>query len=277
VRLLAQTGQVTEALSHGRRLRDRGFMTPLLAQHLGDVLAISNEKEEALRTYSEIVEFDPSNPASRRLVGDSFLRHGWYPAAYRQYRTLADLDPKNPLNWMRLAAAAAGTGRIDEALRLEREVSSGEGSPGPNDPRLWARLWSAARLGLLLQDPTPAGGKTAVDSIVRKLKELQLFSGPGTLALLTWQDLDASLVLTGKEAEKDKLAGEVTDAGASGLYGLLVSTDAWNRNTWSARFKSDPRGRSVKFSVVELNWDGKAFSVKVKPGEVKPEAVEAAI
>jgi tetratricopeptide (TPR) repeat protein len=271
VRLLADAGQVSEALSHGRRLRDRGFMTPILAQCLGDVLAQAGERDEALRTYSEIVEFDPANPASRRALGDAFLRHGWYAAAYRQYRTLADLEPKNPLNWLRLASSAAGSGRIDEALRIEREVATDEGSPGPNDPRVWARLWSGARLGLLLDDPTPAGGKPALDSIVRKLKELQLFSGPGTLALLTWEDLDASLVLSGKEAGKESLAGEETDAAATGMSALLLNKDAWDRLRWSVRWRNDARGRPAKYAVVELNWDGKSFAVRVHRGEVKPD------
>ncbi len=275
VRLLADTGQVSEALSHGRRLRDRGLMTPLLAQCLGDVLAQAGERDEALRTYSEIVEFDPANPASRRVLGDAFLRHGWYAAAYRQYRTLADLESKNPLNWLRLASAAAGSGRIDEALRIEREVAADEGSPGPNDPRLWARLWSAARLGLLLDDPTPAGGKQAIDSIVRKLKELQLWSGPGTLALLTWEDLDASLVLAGKEAGKESLAGEMTDAAPTGLDGLLLSKEAWDKRSWSVRWRSDARARPVKFALVELSWDGKTFAVKIHRGEVKPDQQDA--
>ena len=49
------------------------------------------------------------------------------------------------LGWLRLASAAAGDGRIDEALRLERKVASGQGTPGPSDPRLWARLQSALK------------------------------------------------------------------------------------------------------------------------------------
>jgi len=277
VRVLAESGQVSEALSHGRRLRDRGFMTPMLAQQLGDVLAGAGEREEALRTYSEIVEFDPGQPASRRVLGDSFLRHGWYAAAYRQYRTLADIEPKNPLNWLRLASAAAGTGRVDEALRLEREVAAGEGTPGPNDPRLWARLSSAARLARLLEDPTPAGGPSATESIVRKLKELQLFSGPGTLATVVWEDLDAQLVLTGREGDKDKLAGDATDAGPAGLYALLLTREAYERNTWAVRWKAETRGRTVKYAMIELNWDGKAFSVKIRRAELKPDQTEVAI
>jgi len=271
VKLLAQKGDRQEALAYGRRLRDRGFMTPTLAQQLGDVLADAGEQEEALRTYSEVVEFDGDNPASRRVLGDIFLRQGWYAAAYRQYKTLTDLDPKSPASWLRLANAAAGAGRVDEALRLEREVSNGEGSPGPNDPRYFARLWSATRLGLLLSDPAKAGATP--DAIGRKLKELQLFSGPGTLALVTWDDLDARLSLVA-EIEKDQtkqetLLGESTDAGTTGLFGLLASTEAWEKRTWTVRPKTDaPGARAVKFRVVLLTWDGKAFSVKVKKGEL---------
>jgi len=39
-----------------------------------------------MRTYSELVEFDEANPVSRRLLGDIYLRHGWYGEAYRQYK-----------------------------------------------------------------------------------------------------------------------------------------------------------------------------------------------
>lgn len=265
VKLLAQKGDRQEALAYGRRLRDRGFMTPTLAQQLGDVLAEAGEQEEALRTYSEVVEFDGDNPASRRVLGDIYLRQGWYAAAYRQYKTLTDLDAKNPTSWLRLASAAAGAGRIDEALRIEREVQSGEGSPGPNDPRYFARLWSAARLGALLSDPGKAGATP--DAIARKLKELQLWSGPGTLALVTWDDRDARLSLVAEE-QKDKhetLLGESTDAGAVGLFSLLASTDSFEKRAWTVRPKADVL-RPVKFRVVLLSWDGKAFGVQIKQG-----------
>jgi len=271
VKLLSRTGQRQEALSYGRRLRDRGFLTPSLAQQLGDVLYEANEKDEALRTYSEIVEFDGQSPASRRVLGDILLRQGWYPAAYRQYKTLTDLDGKSPVHWLRLATAAAGAGRVDEALRIEREVASGEGTPGPADPRYFARLWSASRLGVLFATPSLAQGTTP-DAIARKLKELQLFSGPGVLALLTWEDLDARLQLVAADDKKETLAGEVTDAGVTGLSGLLTSSAAWEKTTRAVRWKSEPLGRAVKFQLVTLTWDGKAFKVLVKNGTLGADA-----
>lgn len=269
VKLLARSGQKTEAVAHGRRLRDRGFLTPTLAQQLGDVLADSGDEEEALRTYSEIVEFDGQSALSRRVLGDIFLRQGWYPAAYRQYKTLTDLDGKNPLAWLRLANAAAGAGRVDEALRIDREVAGGEGTPGPNDPRMFARLLSASRLGFLLDKPDPAAGVTA-EAVSRKIKELSLFSGPGTLSILTWEDLDAQLVVGTADEKKEQLAGEATDAGAVGLYSVLSSPDAWERVAHAARYKSEILQRKVPFRVVTLAWNGKEFKVATKKGELRP-------
>jgi hypothetical protein len=181
---------------------------------------------------------------------------------------------------MRLAAAAAGAGRTDEALRVEREVQGGEGTPGPDDPRQWARLWSAARLGVLLSDPTAAGGESAKAAIGRKLKELSLFSGPGTLAMLTWEDLDARVEIasTPEIGKQETLLGETTDAGPTGLYAILASSDTWSRGAWTARWKADaPMGRSVKARLVVLTWDGKAFSVQVKPIALAPDAKATAI
>lgn len=287
VKLLVQDGKRADALAYGRRLRDRGLLTPTLAQALGDVLADAGESDEAMRTYSEVVEFDPTSPVSRRVLGDIFLRRGWYGAAHRQYKTLTDLDPQKPAAWLRLAAAAAGTGRVDEAFRIEHDVASGEGTPGADDPRYWARLWSAARLAQLLADPSKVGGAQgqgqgqgqgeAAEGITRRLKQLQLFSGPGTLAIVAWEDLDARLTLVNADAKKETLTGEPNDAGETGLFALFVQTDAWQRGPWAVRWKADPPGRDVKYRLVTVAWDGKGFKVEVKPGTARASERQEAI
>lgn len=266
VKILARSGQRNEAIAHGRRLRDRGFMTPTLAMNLGDVLADAGAMEEAMRTYSEIVEFDGQSRDARRTLGDIYLRQGWYPAAYRQYKTLTDLDSKNPLAWLRLADAAAGAGRVDEALRIEHDVASGEGTPGPSDPRVFARMLSAARLASLLK--TPETGATP-EAIGRKLKELALFSGPGSIALLTWDDLDARLVLGAADEKKENLAGEATDAGAVGLYAVLHAPQVWEVTPHAVRYKGELQQRAVRFRVAVLSWDGSAFRVDIKEGKLE--------
>ncbi len=277
VKLLASVGRTQEAIAHGRRLRDRGLLTPVLAEELGDALVVAGERDEALRTYSEVVEFNGDDPLSRRVLGDLFLRNGWYDAAYRQYKTLTDLDSKSATSWLRLAAAAAGAGRVDEALRIEREVQSGEGSPGPDDPRYWARLWSAARLGTLLNDPRAAGGVESKDAIARKLKELGLFSGPGTLALLTWEDHDSRLVLGAADLKKEDLKGEPTDAGPAALYGVLLGQGEWEKKPWAVRWAADPPARPVPFLVTVLSWDGRTFGVKVSRSQIKPDDRQATL
>lgn len=69
-RLLAATNHLEEARVHAGRLKEQGLLTPLLVRELGDILAREKLDDEALRTYSEIVEFDPRSVASRRLLGD---------------------------------------------------------------------------------------------------------------------------------------------------------------------------------------------------------------
>ena len=114
------------------------------------------------------------------------------------------------MSWLRLAAAAGGSGREDEALRIERQVASAEGVPGPNDPRGWARMLSAARLGRLLADKSAPAGQ--IESVSRKLKELGVFSGPAALVILTWEDYKAALSLVGLDGDKEAPAGEPTVA-----------------------------------------------------------------
>jgi Ca-activated chloride channel family protein len=277
VRLLAEANQKDEALAIGRRLRDRGFMSPALAQSLGDVLAINGFTDDAVRTYSEIVEFDPLSADSRRLLGDIYLRHRWYPAAYRQYKTLTDiaLTPVEPLTWLRLAAAAAGSGRVDEALRIQRQVATAEGTPGPNDPRAFARLLSAAHLGRLLAEANAPPGQS--ESVARKLKELQLWSGPSALCILTWEDFESPLALVSLEGDKEAPAGEVSDAAPAGLAAVLLPTAELSRLRFVARLRGDPRGRDVAVVFHTLVWDGKTFNVKVHPAVLSAKDKEIAL
>ncbi|MCB9606722.1 MAG: VWA domain-containing protein [Polyangiaceae bacterium] len=270
VKLLSLAGHKDEALAHGRRLRDRGFITPQIARKLGDVLARAKLDAEAVRTYSEIVEFDPESAPSRLLLGDIYLSHGWYAPAYRQYKTLGELQPNSPLGELRLAAAAAGAGRVDESLRIQRQVASAEGTPGPNDPRLWARLWSAARLARLMVDPPPpTPGQPEVDparrkaNIERKLKELQLFSGEGTLVILTWEDLTATVQLMTLDGKAAIATGDVTRAAPVGLSSALIPNSDYARLTYEAQLMSELSDDPIGLVRQDITWDGKSFSVKV--------------
>ena len=264
VELLAEAGRTTEAMTLGRRLRDRGLLTFGIARKLGDVLARAKLDSEAVRTYSEIVEFDPLNLKSRVLLGDIYLGHGWYEPAYRQYKTAADASPDSAVAWLRLAAAAAGSGRVDEALRLERKVASAQGRPGPADPRRWARLWSAARIARLMAEP-PKTKPPSQASLERKLKELGLFNtGPGTLVLVTWEDLRSDLLLVTNVDEQAVALGEATDAAVTGLSAVQLSPADVGRAQLSLRLRSLPRRDPIGVVVHLITWDGKKYDVKLE-------------
>jgi hypothetical protein len=271
VRLLMQSGRGEEAVALGNKLRDSGFFNPELARQLGDVLVLANRQEDALRTYSEMVEFDAGNHASRQLLGDTFLAHGWYDAAYRQYETLVEATSKQPLALLRLAAAAAGSGRVDEALRIERRVASAEGTPGPDDPRRWARLWSAARLGELLRQS--GGDPQHGAQIQRELKDLQLWSSTGALVLLTWENLQADLTLAAQQDGRPVALRDTTDAADIGLYAAYVTSSS-ALSKWLARRTGPTLSSAVKLRLHTIAWDGTRFTVTRVDRSLSPEQLE---
>jgi hypothetical protein len=247
-------------------------------QQIGDLLVAAKRDRDAERAYSEIVEFAPRDPAARQLLGDIYLRHGWYELAYRQYRTLTEMRPDDPLATLRLAAAAAGAGRTDESLRLERKVSGGEGEPGPTDPRRWARLWSAVRIARLMLAPAapgePAGMK---ESMERTLRRLQLLASPGVIYVLTWEDLDARLAFSLKEGDKELTSPDRTPAGPIGLAALaLPPTTAASLNALVTR-QAGAVGRPVKYTITAIVWDGQRMSVSAAPGTLEAKDATLAV
>ena len=255
IRLLTEQGKLEEAIARGRRLREQGLMTPVLAQQIGEVFVAHGQPEQAQRVFSEIVEFDPRSPGSRRLLGDIFFRHHWFDRAYRQYEDLVEMTPDDALAIIRLARAAAGQGRTDEALRILRKVAAGEGRPGADDPRRFARLHAAVYLAGLLADND---SKTPAASVARELGRLQLFDAPATWTLLVWDDLGARLTLTSDPPQP--LAGDAIDAGATGLFALQAPASGLPPMT--VRHQGLVLDREVAFTAFTVAWDGKEFKVE---------------
>jgi tetratricopeptide (TPR) repeat protein len=266
VKLLARAGKADEALLFSRKLKAAGLLTPRLVLALGDLQADAGQTDDAIRTYSEIVEFDPRNLTARQLLGDVFLAHAWYDLAYAQYQTLAEMAPDHLMAQLRLAAAAGGAGRTDEALRIVRKVARAPGNPGPNDPRLFARLAAASLMARLLAEPPKAAdARRLVESMSRDLAELQLFQGPGTLVLLTWQDLAADLVLTTRAGSKgESTAGEAADAAAIGLSSLLLPPGKRASLPLQAHLRSAAASRPLALELVTLEHDGRGFKASLK-------------
>ncbi|HEX7598782.1 MAG TPA: tetratricopeptide repeat protein [Polyangia bacterium] len=277
VKLLARTGHGDEALLFSRKLKAAGLLTPHLLLALGDLQADAGQTDDAIRTYSEIVEFDPRNLAARQLLGDVYLAHGWYDLAYAQYQTLMEMAPDNLLASLRLAAAAAGAGRTDEALRIERKVVRAPGTPGPHDPRLFARLAAAAHMArLMAAPPKDADPKRLVESMSRDLAELQLFQGPGTLVMVAWEDLAADLIArsTGKG---DAVAGETIDAAPVGLSALLLPSGKRETASLQAHLRSAPPSKPLRLTITTITHDGKGFQVSSKSVELAAGQADLAI
>jgi tetratricopeptide (TPR) repeat protein/Mg-chelatase subunit ChlD len=256
-----------EALALSLKLREEGRATPALMQEIGDLLARAGKGDEAMRAYSEIVEFSPRDPAARQLLGDICLRHGWYDLAYRQYKTLSQDRPDDAVASLRLAAAAAGSGRVDEALRLERKVAGGEGEPGPSDPRRWARLHSAARIAQLMVSGAK-GSESARQSMERSLRRLQVWGSPSVLFLVTWEDLEVRLELSVSAAGRDVPSTDRVDAAATGLVSASTAPLEGKSATVGVRWRSGPGDRVVRLRVTAIVWDGKRLSMASQEGKL---------
>ena len=264
IRALVGADKAAEALAVALKLRVDGMATPLLMQQIGDLLHGEGRPVEAKRSYSEIVEFAPGDPAARRLLGDIYLRHGWYPESYRQYKTISRLAPDDVQAVLRLDASAAGSGRVDEALRTERKVAAGDGEPGPSDPRRWARLWSAARIARLMLGRGQKG-ESVHQSMERSLKRLQVLTSPGVLFLLTWEDLEARLVLsTGDDLPRT----DRVNAGSTGLMALMTRPVTGRQITLRVSRGGGPAGRAVPFQVAVIRYDGKGIKVTNTRGKL---------
>ena len=261
IQLLSEQGKLEEALARGRTLREQGLMTPVLAQQIGEVFVAHEQVDEAQRIFSEIVEFDADNPQSRALLGDIFLRHGWFERAYRQYEDLVAIRPDDPTAAIRLARAAAGAGRVDEALRVLRQVAAGEGRPGADDPRRFARLHAAVLLARLLSTPDP---KIPEASVARELGRLQLFAGAASWTFLVWDDLGVRLALAADPSAP--LAGDLADAGVTGLF--AVQLPAGGGPPLQVRHQGHTLGRPVTYERITVHFDGRAFKVERESGRI---------
>jgi tetratricopeptide (TPR) repeat protein len=276
LRQLVRSGRTSEALALGQRVKESGLLTPDLVRRLGDLLARDRQTEQAQRVYSELVEFAPDDRNARQMLGDAYLAKRWFDPAYRQYQLLTELSPEVPLFWLRLATAAAGAGRTDEALRLERRVAAAEGTPGPNDPRRFARLLATNQLATLLLETQRANadGKLSgrVDAISRELKELSLLSSPGRLVIASWLDPMTDLLLTMLTDKDTAGVGELTDASGIGLQAVWLSPAEAARARTHVIRRSSLGEYPVEILLSVIDWDGKAFKVERRSLSLLPEA-----
>ncbi|MEM9190443.1 MAG: AgmX/PglI C-terminal domain-containing protein, partial [Myxococcota bacterium] len=181
--LLEETGKLQEARRLARELRADPLADARVRTAVGEFWRRQDNDEEARRVFSEIVERAPLDPWARRRLGDLYRAHGWPDDAYREYQTLRRLRPGDPSVLLDLAAAAADAGRVDEALRLEQELSESAASDRAAGAARYARLWNQVRLARL-RGSADATLRPRIQERMRRAGVLR--NPPALLVALTW-------------------------------------------------------------------------------------------
>lgn len=182
-----------------RRLRHRADATAHVYTSVGEYYLRLSQREsgapaardadEARRTFGELVEFAPDDPAARRRLGDLLRAHSWYDEAFRQYETLAQLTPDDPTVPLLLASAAQGMGRIEEAVSWAEKAGATAAPDGTSPLSKAARATASAFLAWAQDDATRAGKKDDADKLRARAKRLAGTDGApegSVRVLVTW-------------------------------------------------------------------------------------------
>ena len=180
--LLEELDRIPEARRLAHRLRAHPLADAAVYAAVGEFHLRQGDEREARRVFSELVEGAPYDPWARRRLGDLYRAHGWHDDAYREYTSLSRLTPSDSSVLLLLARAAAGAGRVDEALRLEQRLAE-QSEPGKFEGVSGvAQLWTLVRLAGLSLDE--AASEEAIEQRMRSTGLLR--TAPSAIALFTW-------------------------------------------------------------------------------------------
>jgi Ca-activated chloride channel family protein len=200
---LEDAGDDAGARELGRKLRARpdadarvrtavGELYLRLAARAKDAAQKALDEGEARRAFGEIVEFSPDDPIARRRIGDLLRAHGWYDDAARQYETLARLSPDDASVPILLAAAAQGTGKLEEAVKWTEKAGAAGSPDAEQGPARTARAFAATYLAWGRLDAIAAGRAEEAKALSARLVRVRSVerSAPeglrGTRVTLTW-------------------------------------------------------------------------------------------
>lgn len=193
---LERQERFAEAKRFARTLREDPLTDAGVRTALGEMYLRLGDEGEARRVFGEIVEFAPQDALARRRLGDLYRAHGWFEEAYLQYRTLASITPDDPSVSLLLAQAAAGAGRVDEALRLEQGIAASmDPSAGAGLGRV-AMLWSSVRLAELRKAARDEGDDERLEALKSRMRRSGVTRHAGAFrATLVWSHPEAGLSL----------------------------------------------------------------------------------
>ena len=251
--LFEEAGALGEARRLAEGIRKDEYTDARARTLVGEFFLRQGDQAAAKRVWSEIVEFAPFDPYARRWLGDLYRAAGWWEEAYRQYETLAHLTPDDPGVSILLAAAAAGAGRVDEALRLEARVASASEPGSAEGHARIAMLWSAVRLAEMRMTARSADDDAKMAKLLARAHRGGTLREAGALrVVLTWAHPDAGIELWTSSpgtalARPEDLGGE---------YGI----ESWNLDrvegatTIEVRQAADPGPRTVKATLLMV-WN----------------------
>jgi Ca-activated chloride channel family protein len=194
--LLELSKRYTAAERICRSVVGNPYASARLRTAAGEYWARRGKQTLAKRVFSEIVEFRPTDPLARRRLGDLYRAFGWFQEAYRQYQTLAALAPHDVSVQLLMALAAAGTGRINEALRLEQRVAAS--ATGSRGAARWALLWASLQLAQQRHAARQKGDKKLLASLAALTRRAGVLRHARKLrVVLTWHHPDAAIELWG--------------------------------------------------------------------------------
>ena len=108
------------------------------------------------------------------------------------------------------------------------------------------------------------------EQITRRLKELQLFDGPGALVVVTWADLQSRFALS-TEFEKQALrTGDLLSSSPVGLAAAMLSPEHMKSATLNATLASAHRSVPLTVQRCDITWDGQSFRVETSQSELAP-------
>ncbi len=194
--ILERSGRTAEAKRLARELREDPMTDGGIRTAIGEMYLRLEDEAEARRVFGEIVEFAPTDALARRRLGDLFRAHGWFEDAYVQYRTLAAITPDDLTVSLLLAQAAAGAGRVDEALRLEQSLASSADPGAAGGLGRIAMLWSSVRFAELRKAARAENDTERIEALDSRMRRSGVTRNAGAFrATLVWSHPEAGVSL----------------------------------------------------------------------------------
>jgi Ca-activated chloride channel family protein len=130
------------------------------------------DRVEAKRTFGELVEFAPDDPAARRRLGDLLRAHGWYEEALRQYLTLQTLTPDDPTVPLLIASAAQGLGRVEEAVGWAEKAAAAGSPDGKSALSRASRATATVFLAWAREEALRTGKKDDAEKLLARMRRV---------------------------------------------------------------------------------------------------------